>query len=102
MPIPATLFSVSLNRFFSLQPLFFNAIFPFGMFSFILTQLLLTLLIMHLDHYIFSALVRSFILEKGFQELLICILAKLNIRPEKNHKLTRHFPSLNSSETAVR
>ena len=74
MPIPATLFSVSLNRFFSLQPLFFNAIFPFGMFSFILTQLLLTLLIMHLDHYIFSALVRSFILEKGFQELLICIL----------------------------
>ena len=83
MPIPATLFSVSLNRFFCLQPLFFNAIFPFGMFSFILTQLLLTLLIMHLDHYIFSALVRSFILEKGFQELLICILAKLNIRPEK-------------------
>ena len=69
--------------FFSLQSLFFNAVFPFGMFSFILTQLLLTLLIMHLDHYIFSALVRSFILEKGFQELLICILAKLNIRPEK-------------------
>ena len=49
----------------------------------ILTQLVLALLIMHLDHYIFSALVRSFILEKGFQELLICILAKLNIRPEK-------------------
>ena len=38
--------------FFCLQPLFFNAIFPFGMFSFILTQLLLTLLIMHLDRYI--------------------------------------------------
>ena len=92
MPIPATLFSVSLNRFFSLQPLFFNAIFPFGMFSFILTQLLLTLLIMHLDHYIFSALVRSFILEKGFQELLICILAKRTT--SKNHKLSIHVPPL--------
>ena len=55
------------------------------MFYFILTQLVRTQLIMHLDHYIFSALVRSFILEKGFEakELLICILAKLNIWPEK-------------------
>ena len=75
VPIPATLFSVSLNRFFFFSP--FNAL---GMFSFILTQLVLILLIMHLDHYIFSALVRSFILEKGFQELLICILAKLRAR----------------------
>ena len=35
--LPATLFSVSLERFFSVQSLFFNTIFPFGLFSFILT-----------------------------------------------------------------
>ena len=36
--LPATLFSVSLlSRFFSFWPLLFNTIFPFGLFSFILT-----------------------------------------------------------------
>ena len=37
--LPAALFSVSLYRFFlfSVQSLFFNTIFPFGLFSFILT-----------------------------------------------------------------
>ena len=36
--LPATLFSVSLNRFFFLFGLFyFNIIFPFGLFCFILT-----------------------------------------------------------------
>ena len=35
--LPAALFSVSLERFFSVQSLFFNTIFPFGLFSFILT-----------------------------------------------------------------
>ena len=89
--------------FFLFSPCFLMLFFLSECFPLlILTQLVLTLLIMHLDHYIFSALVRSFILQKGFQELLICILAKLNIRPEKNHKLSRHFPSLNFSETAVR
>ena len=33
-----------------------------------------------------------FILEKGFQKLLICILAKLTTR--KKHKLSRHVPPL--------
>ena len=45
--LPATLlFSVSLYRFFSVWSLFFNTIFP-SLF------LLLTLLVMHLDQYIF-------------------------------------------------
>ena len=36
--LPAALFSVSLYRvFFFFQSLFFNTIFPFGLFSFILT-----------------------------------------------------------------
>ena len=36
--LPAALFSVSLESFFfSVQSLFFNTIFPFGLFSFILT-----------------------------------------------------------------
>ena len=35
--LPATLFSVSLYRFFFLFGLFFNTIFPFGLFFFILT-----------------------------------------------------------------
>ena len=37
--LPAALFSVSLYRvLFSVQSLFFNTIFPFGLFSFILTS----------------------------------------------------------------
>ena len=32
--LPATLFSVSLYPFFSVWSLFFNTIFPFGLFSF--------------------------------------------------------------------
>ena len=35
--LPATLFSVSLYRFFSVWSLYFNTIFPFGLFFFILT-----------------------------------------------------------------
>ena len=48
--LPATLFSVSLYRFFFCLVSFFNTIFPFGLFSLFL---LLTLLVMHLDQYIF-------------------------------------------------
>ena len=35
--LPSTLFSVSLYRFFSVWSLFFNTIFPLGLFFFILT-----------------------------------------------------------------
>ena len=48
--LPATLFSVSLYLFFCLVS-FFNTIFPFGLFFSLF--LLLTLLVMHLDQYIF-------------------------------------------------
>ena len=37
VPLPAMLFSVSLYFFFSVWSLFFDTIFPFGLFSFILT-----------------------------------------------------------------
>ena len=48
---PATLFSVSLYRlFFFCLVSFFNTVFLFGLFSLFL---LLTLLVMHLDQYIF-------------------------------------------------
>ena len=75
--LPATLFSVSVYRFyFSCLVSFVNTIFPFGLFSLFL---LLTLLVMHLDQLYFK-LNRSFILEKGLQKVLICILAKLATR----------------------
>ena len=48
--LSATLFSVSLYLFFFMFGLFFNTNFPFGFFSLFL---LLTLLVMHLDQYIF-------------------------------------------------
>ena len=76
--LSATLFSVSLYYFFSVFFSFFNTIFPFGLFFFILStdpagQALGSILT-------FWGQVMSFILEKGFQKLLICILAKLTTR----------------------
>ena len=65
--------------FFFFVP-FFLCLFCFLTLFFILACFplffLLTLLIMHIDQYLFYAQVRSFSLEKGFQELLICILDK--------------------------
>ena len=56
---------------------FFNAIFPFGFFFFIFTA-------DPAGHALGSIYILSvspeFILEKGFQKLLICILAKLTTR----------------------
>ena len=72
--LPATLFSVFFLYFFSLFILCFLTLF-FILACFPLF-FLLTLLIMHIDQYLFYAQVRSFSLEKGFQELLICILDK--------------------------
>ena len=68
----ATLFSVSLYRFFlifffNVWSLSFNTIFPFGLFFFILTA----------DP---AGPALGSILEKGFQKLLICILVKLTTR----------------------
>ena len=48
--LPATLFSVSCTVVFSCLVSFFS-IFPFGLFSLFL---LLTLLVMHLDQYVFK------------------------------------------------
>ena len=74
----ATLFLFLCTVIFSLFRLFFNTIFPFGLFFFILTE----------DPagqcppgsiYILS-LSPEFYFEKRFQKLLICILAKLTTR----------------------
>ena len=78
--LPATRFSVSLYRFvFSpVWSLFFNTIFPFGLFFFILNA-------DPAGHALGSIIyfeVRSFILKKVFQKLLICIPA----RKKKNKK----------------
>ena len=77
--LPATLFSVSLHRFFffSVRPLFLNTIFPFGLFSFILTA---DPAGHALGSIYISRLSPEFILEKGFQKLFICILTKLTTR----------------------
>ena len=75
--------------FFSDWPIFFNTIFPFGLFSFILTA-------DPAGHALGSIYILSLILEfyfgKGISKLLICIVAKLTTR--KNHKLSRHVPPL--------
>ena len=62
-----TLFSVSLYLFFSVWSFncFLTLFFLSARFRLFL---LLTLLIMHIDQYIFYAQVRSFILEKEFQD----------------------------------
>ena len=76
--LPVTLFSVSMYLFFPCLVSFFNTIFPFGLFFFILTA-------DPAGHalgsiYILSLSPRSFIVEKGFQKLLICMLSKLTTR----------------------
>ena len=91
--LPATLFCVSLSyRFFCfffglcLLTLFFLlACFPLF--------LLLTPLITHLDQYIFEAQVRSLILEKGLQKLLIFILAK-ELTTRKKRSAVKTCPPL--------
>ena len=95
--LPATRFSVSLYRFvFSpVWSLFFNTIFPFGLFFFILTADPAGHALGSIIYFEF----RSFILEKVFQKLLICILTKLTTREKKKkkkkkHKLSRHVHPL--------
>ena len=99
--LPATRFSVSLYRFFFFSPvwsLFFNTIFPFGLFFFILTA-------DPAGHALGSIIyfeVRSFILEKVFQKLVICIPAKLTTRKKKkkNQDVNQDIKTCPSSETA--
>ena len=55
--------------------------------------LLLTPLITHLDQYIFQAQVRSLILEKGLQKLLIFILAK-ELTTRKKRSAVKTCPPL--------
>ena len=89
--LPATRFSVSLYRFFFFLLFglfFFNTIFPFGLFFFILNA-------DPAGHALGSIIyfeVRSFILKKVFQKLLICIPAR-----KKKKKAVKTCPS---SETA--
>ena len=98
--LPATRFSVSLYRFVvsPVWSLFFNTIFPFGLFFFILTA-------DPAGHALGSIIyfeVRSFILEKVFQKLVICIPAKLTTRKKKkkNQDINQDIKTCPSSETA--
>ena len=78
--LPATLISVSWYRFFPVSSIFFNTIFPFRpFFLYSFCRPCCMLLVMHLDKYIFYFKLKSGVLfwKKGFQKLLICILAKL-------------------------
>ena len=62
--------------------LFFNTIFPFGLFFFILTA-------DPAGHALGSIIqVRSFILDKVFQKFLICILAKLTTRKKTKKNIS--------------
>ena len=69
---------------------FFNTIFPFGLFFFILNA-------DPAGHALGSIIyfeVRSFILKKVFQKLLICIPARKKKKKKKKHKLSRHLHPL--------
>ena len=75
--------------FFLFGLFFLILFFPFGLFFFIVTA-------NPAGHALGSiyilTLCPGFILEKGFQKLLIYVLANLTTR--KNHKLSRHVPPL--------
>ena len=86
--LPATLFSVTLYRFFFLFSLFFFSIFPLVLFAVILTA-------DPADHALGSIYILSlspeFYFGKGISRVLD-LLAKLTAR--NNHiKLSRHVPS---------
>ena len=72
--LPATLFSVSLYGFFFCLVSFEHY---FSFWPFFLLFLLLTLLVHVLRSIYILSVNPEFILEKGFQKLLICILANL-------------------------
>ena len=76
--LPATLFSVSLYLFFLCWVF--------------LTLLLLTLLVIHLDQYIFKLKCRVLFWKRNFKSSWSAYWPSL--RPEKNHKLSRHVPPL--------
>ena len=88
--LPATLFAVSLYRFFSVWSLF-NTIFPFGLFLFILTA-------NPAGHALGSIYILSlspeFYFGKGISKALDLDQYWLSLRPDKNHKLSRHVPLL--------
>ena len=85
---PVTLFLFLCTVFFFF---FFNTIFPFSLFF---TVDPAGHALGSIYQYIFRVWVRSFILQKGFQKLLICILAMLTTRKKKKHKLSRPVPPL--------
>ena len=88
--LPCCCFLFLCTVFFSVWSLFLNTIFPFGLFSFILTA-------DPADHAQWSIYILrlspEFYFGKGIsRRLLICMLAKLTVR--KKHKLPRLVPPL--------
>ena len=88
--LPATLFSVSLYRFFFCLVSFFNTIFPFGLFFFILTA-------DPAGHALGSIYILSlspeFYFGKGISKALDLHTGQAYDQ-KKNHKLSRHVPPL--------
>ena len=78
--LPATLFSVFCTVVFSCLVSFFS-IFPFGLFSLFL---LLTLLVMHLDQYVFKLKSGVLFWKNDFKSSWSAYWPSL--RPDKNHK----------------
>ena len=87
--LPATLLSVSLYRLFSLFGLFLTLFFLLAFFSLFLLQ---TLLVMHLDQYIFKIKAGVLFWKRDFKSSWSAYWRSL--RPDKNHKLSRHIPPL--------
>ena len=79
--LPATLFNVSLYSFCFLFGLFFNTIFPFGLFSLFL---LLTLPVMHLDQWYFKLKSGVLFWKRDFKNSWSAYWPSW--RPDKNHK----------------
>ena len=91
--LPATLFSVSLNRlFFFLFGLFLKLFFLLAFFFFVFTadpagHALESIYILSVSPEFFG--------KRDFKSpLLICILANLTTRKKKKHTLSRHVPPL--------
>ena len=80
--LPATLFNVSLYSFCFLFGLFFNTIFPFGLFSLFL---LLTLPVMHLDQWYFKKLNLPFVHRLNHPDInIITLKSPLGLPPKNN------------------
>ena len=89
-PVDAAFFLFLCTIFFFCLVSFFNTIFPFGLFSLFLLQ---TLLVMHLDQYIYFKLKSGGLFWKRDTKTLDLHTGQAYDQIKK-HKLSRHVPPL--------